>query len=238
MAEDSRMQPFDEADDRSPTDRDVPTEADEQRARERWAASQDQDRTLQQGQARRLLNRRPLIKGIAAGASLLFVSREDLQAALEGAGAAIAEAARSPDQVPVLQGPTSPPPTMPPPTTTTTSPPPTMPPPTTTTTSPPPTQPPGNFENKEDDRPRRGGSNTKPGKDHPEISGAVREIRLDANPPYIVVTTSGGPVYVYLTADGVAFARNNVNLGDLITAIGTSEGEGTLEDADLQPYKP
>jgi hypothetical protein len=271
VAEDSRVQPFEHPGNQPPGDHassdHSPADADERRARQQWAQTDSTDATLRLGQARRLIARRPLLKGVAAGAALLIVSPEDLQAALRGQAATVAEAAAGavPDPVKLLQCPTfRPPPT---------SPPPTMPPPTRPPgTSPPPTMPPPGsssdsdiqqaideimdaldqagddlsdvMENirqiltnqRADDLPPNA-SNVLPGKGHPEISGVVRLIQLDLPPPFIVVGTARGNVIVLLTTAGVAYARNSLNVGDMVTAVGTREGENTLEDADLQPYK-
>ena len=85
MSDESRVNPFDGV---SGSDSD----ADEESLKQKWRQSAETTEEQRTQQARRLIGRRPLLRGLAVGTGMLLASAQELQSLIGGTGAALAHA--------------------------------------------------------------------------------------------------------------------------------------------------
>ena len=201
MEENPRVRPFQKPDGQ-PKDR-----SDETSARDRWAETSDDETALRRSQARRLIGRRPLLRGLGAGAGLLIATGGDLRAALLVPSVALGQTTDFPT------------------TTFTTS----TPPPFTTSTT---TESTSSTTTRSNDDDKRKKSNTekdytnKSGDDDHRIEGKIKAINLDGPTPTITIFGKDGDIVLELRGDAKNF---NGKVGDYISAHGEKQHEGLYE---------
>lgn len=200
MEEHPRVRPFQRADDPS-RDR-----TDESSARDRWAHVPEEEAALRRSQARRLIGRRPLLRGLGVGAGLLIATGGDLRAALLVPTVALGQTTSEPPTTTFFT-------TTPPPFTTST---------TTDSTL---------TTRSNDDKSKKKSNNEKQytnqsGDDDHRIEGKIKAIDLAGPTPTITLFGKDGDIVLELRGDAADFKGK---VGDYVSAYGEKVHEGLYE---------